>query len=102
MATKVSSGVEFTDGSKLVLRDRGASCCERRYMTLDGDSLDYYKGASFLGAEVGGASSEGEDTVHEIQFLNIRTSKGVFTVSNHNEHNGYYGGFSVVATFEEP
>lgn len=94
--------LEFEDGSKLVLRDRGQSCCESRYMTLDGDSLDYYKGATFIGAELGDASEEGHDMVHEIQFLNIKTSKGVFTVSNHNEHNGYYGGFSISAYFEEP
>jgi hypothetical protein len=38
--------------------------------------------------------------VHEVQFLEIETTKGIFTMSNHNQHNGYYGGFYVVATPE--
>ena len=37
------------------------------------------------------------DEIHEIQFLDVKTSKGVFQISNHNVHNGYYGGFWVIA-----
>jgi hypothetical protein len=35
--------------------------------------------------------------VHETQFLIVDTTKGSFTIVNHNEHNGYYGGFGLVA-----
>jgi len=31
-----------------------------------------------------------------VQFLTIITDNGTFTVSNHNIHNGYYGGFFIV------
>ena len=58
------------------------------------DDLGYYIGSTLTGAEISDAPSVpneyGEE--HEIQFLRISTSRGVFTVSNHNEHNGYYGG----------
>lgn len=37
----------------------------------------------------------------ESQFLMIRTSLGVFTVVNYNEHNGYYGGFALRATISQ-
>ena len=35
--------------------------------------------------------------VHEVQFLDVKTDKGVFQMSSHNEHNGYYGGFWIIA-----
>ena len=34
---------------------------------------------------------------HEVQFLEIKTDRGVLTMANHNEHNGWYGGFWIVA-----
>jgi len=34
--------------------------------------------------------------MHEVQFVLITTSLGVFTMATHNIHNGYYSGFSVV------
>jgi hypothetical protein len=40
----------------------------------------------------------GED--HDIAFLLVQTSDGVFTMVNHNEHNGYYGGFLVTCEVE--
>jgi len=90
---------EFSDGYKMELFDDGQSCCESRYMTTD-DNLDYYAGATFLDAEIKDAPClEDEEgwSVHEVQFLEIKTSKGSFTMETHNEHNGYYGGFYVVA-----
>ena len=41
---------------------------------------------------------EEEYETHEVQFLEIKTSKGIFTMSTHNEHNGYYGGFAIVVS----
>lgn len=88
----------FSDKSQIRFYDNGQSCCEDRYMSTD-DNLDYFAGAVFLKAEVRGVaetSKDGYGEEHEIQFLLITTDKGVFTMANHNVHNGYYGGFSLV------
>ncbi len=94
----------FSGGHRMKLYDAGQSCCENRYMRTD-DDLSYYVGATLLGATVEDApeGSAGDDIsheVHEVQFLHVKTSKGTFTMSTHNEHNGYYGGFYVVAAVE--
>jgi hypothetical protein len=90
---------DFEDGSRLTLKDDGQSCCERRYMQTD-DDLPYYVGAKFLGVEVrDGGSTKGEyGDPHEIEFLVITTDRGTFSMANHNQHNGYYGGFSITAS----
>lgn len=93
---------EFSDGSKMKLSDEGQSCCESRYMRTD-DSLSEYVGAKLLGAEIKEAPDVQEDddwNVHEVQFLEVQTDRGVFTMASHNEHNGYYGGFWIVAAAE--
>lgn len=92
----------FSDGSKLVLADWGQSCCEHRHMSTD-DDLNYYLGAKFLKVEIenGPETKEGYD-YHEQQFMRVYTDRGVFVIVNHNEHNGYYGGFSVGASFVPP
>ncbi len=92
----------FSDGYKISIRDDGQSCCELRYMHTD-DNLGDYVGAQLLGAEVKDAPNVDEaddECVHNVQFLEIQTSKGVFTMSSHNEHNGYYGGFCLVVEVE--
>ncbi len=90
----------FDDGSKIKLFDDGQSCCENRYMRTD-DELSYYIGSQLLGAEIKDAPSiECNYGEHEVQFLEVQTSKGVFTLSSHNEHNGYYGGFSIKCDIE--
>ena len=92
----------FEDGSKLKLWDAGQSCCEQRYMRTD-DDLPYHVGAELKDLELreGPSESEGEyESCHDIEFLLLTTSKGVITMANHNEHNGYYGGFSVNASCE--
>lgn len=94
---------EFEDGYKMKLFDDGQSCCESRYMRTD-DVLKYYIGAVFMDAEIKEAAPLKNDRddcdVHEIEFLDIKTDKGVFTLTSHNEHNGYYGGFSIKAERE--
>lgn len=88
--------LHFTDGTGIKFFDDGQSCCETRYMNCD-DDLEYFSGATLMSAEISdGPDVEAEYEKHEQQFLKIITSKGVFTVANHNEHNGYYGGFSIV------
>lgn len=90
----------FDDGTKMKLYDDGQSCCERRYMMTD-DKLSDFVGAKFLGAEIKEAPDVKDDgEVHEVQFLDVKTDKGVFQMATHNEHNGYYGGFLVRAAFE--
>jgi hypothetical protein len=90
----------FEDGSRVKLYDDGQSCCESRYMRTD-DNLADYVGAKLLGAEIKEAPSiAAEYDEHEVQFLEVRTDRGVFTMASHNEHNGYYGGFSIVAAKE--
>ena len=60
------------------------------------DNLDYYVGSKLLGFEIKEATiMEDGYGLHEIQFLEVRTSKGCFTMASHNEHNGYYGGFDI-------
>ena len=87
----------FVDETKIIIFDDGQSCGEERYMTTD-DDLQYFVGATFLDTEIAEAPDvEGDSEVHEVQFLNIKTSKGVFTMETHNRHNGWYGGFLIRA-----
>lgn len=89
--------LHFTDGTGIRVWDDGQSCCETRYMTTD-DDLPAFVGATFTGLELRDAPNRtDEDSYeeHEVQFLLVNTSKGVFTLETHNEHNGYYGGFAV-------
>ena len=87
----------FENGYRLALLDDGQSCCESRYMTTD-DTLSDYVGADFVEVELRDAPSKGgEYEEHDIQFLVIKTSRGSFTIETHNQHNGYYGGFAIVA-----
>jgi len=91
----------FDDGSKMKFHDDGQSCCESRYMRTD-DKLEEFIGATLVGAEIKDAPTiDGEyGECHEVQFLEVKTSKGSFVMSSHNEHNGYYGGFSIKAVKE--
>ena len=97
--------LQFMDGTTLVVRDEGQSCCERRYMTCDDEPLDHYNGATYDHFETVEAPSIMEPgpfaEPHDVQFLNCHTSKGTFQVSTHVEHNGYYGGFAMTLAIEE-
>lgn len=85
----------FEGGTGFRFYDDGQSCCEARYMRSD-DKPEEFVGAEFRGAELAGAPSiDDQYGEHEVQFLRILTDRGVFVASNHNEHNGYYGGFCV-------
>ena len=88
----------FDDATKMKLFDGGQSCCEHRYMTTD-DDLESFIGSTLTSAETREAPSVDDEhgETHEVQFLLVATSKGVFTMETHNEHNGYYGGFWVIA-----
>lgn len=87
--------LQFADGTGIAFKDEGQSCCEHRYMRTDDELVSFF-GATFDGAEIKEAPPvEGEYGSHEVQFLEIRTSKGALTMASHNEHNGYYGGFAI-------
>ena len=86
----------FDDGTAIHMFDNGQSCCESRYMQTD-DDLTYFSGTKFLGARILNAPNEPDEYgEHEVQFLEVKTDKGCFTMASHNEHNGYYGGFWIV------
>jgi hypothetical protein len=90
--------IRFGDGTGLKLYDDGQDCCETRYMHTD-DDLSEVVGGRLYGIELRDAP-DGEDEygeVHEIQFLVVKTGIGEVVVCTHNEHNGYYGGFRIVA-----
>jgi hypothetical protein len=93
----------FADGSTLKLWDDGQSCCESRYMRTD-DNLADFVGATFTDLEMRDApdATVGDGEPHEVQFLAVKTSKGEFVMSSHNEHNGYYGGFYIKASAGAP
>lgn len=87
----------FTDGTQMKIFDNGRKCCERRYMHTDDDLLPH-AGAILQGVSVRNAQKvETNGLFVEVQFLVVTTSRGQFTVANYNEHNGYYGGFMIVA-----
>ncbi len=92
----------FVDGTALLFEDRG-QCCEERWMHTD-DDLSTFAGATYYGYEVAAVPDPPDPLdrdiceVHEMQFLNIRTSRGVLTIETHNEHNGWYGGFDLRVT----
>jgi hypothetical protein len=88
--------LRFSDGSGVRVWDDGQSCCEARYMNCD-DDLACHAGATLMDAAIKeGPTATGEyGDEHEIEFFELATSKGVISVANHNEHNGYYGGFSL-------
>jgi len=85
----------FDDETKIKIFDDRQSCCETRYMTTD-DDLDYFVGTELTGIEIKEAPNEPDERgEHEVQFLEVLTNKGSFKMANHNEHNGYYGGFEI-------
>lgn len=96
--------LSFGSQGTLVIRDEGQSCCENRYITTD-DKLDDYVGGNLLNIEVKPVpipvlgSDDGDS--HDIEFVEVTTTKGSFVLVTHNEHNGYYGGFYVCARYRE-
>ena len=73
------------------------NCCENRYMRTD-DVLADYLDAKLISIELKEARTINDKNTeqHDVQFLEVVTSKGSFTCSFHNEHNGYYAGFNPI------
>ncbi len=88
--------IVFEDGSKIKILDDGQSCCESRYMTCE-DDPNRLAGGILTSIETKEAMAPpGGDGEHEIVFVDIKTDKDTIQLATHNEHNGYYGGFSLV------
>jgi len=91
----------FVNGGFLAFHDNGQSCCESRYMTTD-DNLLKFTNTKFIEVTIESAPDRPtESDVHNCQFLHVKTGKGSFTVETHVEHNGYYGGFSLEAWYQD-
>ena len=99
--------LQFEDGRTIKIFDDGQSCCEHRYMRTD-DQVSDLVGRKLRSLELKKApnvpypQSEEEDDYyydtgecHEVQFLEVGTDMNSVVFSNHNEHNGYYGGFAL-------
>lgn len=88
--------LKFEDGSAIKIYDDGQSCCESRYLTTD-DDVKTLEGHTLVSISAkDGPSEEGEcGDCHETCFVEVQSSGGFVTLTNHNEHNGYYGGFGL-------
>ena len=87
--------LRFSDGTGLRLWDDGQSCCEHRYMSTDDDVQTLVGGVLARIEAKAGPYQEDEYEVQEQIFVEVGTDKGFITLVNHNEHNGYYGGFGL-------
>lgn len=86
----------FDDDVTIYIWDSRQSCCEHRYMETT-DNVSRIEGQTLVSiAERPADDVETDYGVHEVVFLEIQTDKDVISFSTHNEHNGYYGGFSLV------
>lgn len=94
--------LSFDNGAVIAVWDDGQSCCESRYITTDDDvsSVVGHTLRSIEAKEAPDGMDNGE--VHEQVFVEIATDAGFITLVNHNEHNGYYGGFGLTITEEQP
>jgi hypothetical protein len=69
-------------------------------MTTD-DDLQSLIGGKLVRVEAKAAPDrEDEYGEHEQVFVEVGTDKGLITIVNHNEHNGYYGGFGLELSAE--
>ena len=95
--------INFDDDTALRIWDGGQSCCKHRYMKCDDDLKDYV-GAKLTNVYAKPAEYIDDDygDVHETMFLEFETTNGVFTIVNHNSHNGYYGGFWIEGEITTP
>lgn len=90
--------IELASRCKIVVADHGQDCCENRYLTSS-DDPKHLLGESLMRIRVVDAPSLPSTCgdVHEVQFLEVSTDRDTVILETHNEHNGYYGGFSLKA-----
>lgn len=85
-------------GPAIQIWDDGQSCCESRYMRTDDDVRTLIGGTLQRIEAKEGPTVDDDYDVHEQVFVEVATDKGFITIANHNEHNGYYGGFGLTIT----
>lgn len=85
----------FSDGVSIQLFDDGQTGRETRYTSSDDDIASLVGGVLRRIEVANGPEIAVHYDVHEQQFLRIFTDQTGVTVVNHNEHNGYYGGFDL-------
>lgn len=95
--------LKFDDGACIRLYDAASYCCEHRYMTCDDDVQSLIGGTlTEINVKAGPAKwDESNYSQDDIEFLEVRTDKGFITIANHNDHNGYYGGFELALVERE-
>lgn len=87
----------FDDGVNISIFDDGQSCCESRHMETS-DDVKWLIGKTLKELTIKSADNiknNNDYGDHEVQFLEVMTDQGCITFANHNEHNGYYGGFGM-------
>lgn len=88
--------VTTTDNVYYILISNGQSCCEDwGYFDTNDNSQDFI-GATLVEIKFDGERlSPMEEDVYEeeywAQFVDFRTTEGVFQLAVYNNHNGYYG-----------
>lgn len=94
--------ITFEDGVKISIFDNVQNCCESRYMDTS-DDVAWLEGKTLKAINTKDAPTESGPygDAHEIVFLEIETMEGSITLANHNEHNGYYGGFGLTINEEK-
>lgn len=91
--------ISFSNGKMLSITDNGQSCCEHRYITSDDLPVTFSEVETLVSVdsrEMPTMSDEFGDP-HEQCAVIVQTTLQSLTFVTHNEHNGYYGGFSLVA-----
>lgn len=89
--------IETNESEEFEIFDDGQSCCERRYLKCD-DEMSNIIGGKILSIEekIGPSSSDDEGyTYYDQVFIEVKTDKGFINLNMHNEHNGFYGCFSL-------
>jgi photosystem II stability/assembly factor-like uncharacterized protein len=94
--------MSFDDGVSIRVFDDGQSCCESRHMSTS-DDVSWLVGKTLTGLSLKEAPDVPDEWgEHEVQFLEVMTDQGCITFANHNEHNGYYGGFGMTIKEIQP
>lgn len=90
--------LKLSGGKIIEIWDDAQSCCESRYITTDDDLATIIGGILVRIEAKDGPNIPDEYGEHEQVFVEVGTDKGFITLVNHNEHNGYYGGFGLTIT----
>jgi hypothetical protein len=92
--------LDLSSGKRIAIWDNGQSCCEHRYMSTD-DEVESLVGHKLARIEAKPGPDEPDEwDEHETCFVEVATDVGFITLVNHNEHNGFYGGFGLTITEE--